>query len=232
MDGKLRAWLLNSVHCFRDLGFFAQFPHLTDEGLADQIIAVELKRCGEDTGSVPFWELPEEDIALQPDERSGDPDEELFLWLNRPRPDRKDLILLAQDDSRIWWEDGERDIAPGYNEYVRAITAWSRISRGVFLPTDVREIWDKPEQWPDCKVEVAFSLDGLPRVLHPWDGYGWVDFGLLASINALMTPHGLQFEMWDTGDQTTCLVVLTAQEKERLITDREWQFEEIEAWGV
>lgn len=220
MDGNQRAWLIDSIRYFRELGFFAPFRELSDERLADQLCAAS------------GWELPEEDAALPTDEEeSDDPDEELVRWLNRPRPDVKDLALLSLDASRLWWEDGERDIAPGYEEYTRVIAAWGRISRGAFRPTDIREVWDKPDQWPDCKVEVAFSLNGLPRVLRPWDGYGWLDFGLLNDINALIAPCGCQFEMWDTGDQTTCLVVLTAEEKQRLITEREWQFEETAAWA-
>ena len=94
-------------------------------------------------------------------EDTGDPEFDAMIWRSiRPRPDYLDWKSVSRDKSRVWWEDGEGDITPGDEVYVRTLMAWSRISRGTFLPTNVREVWHKPIAWPECKVKLEFLLNG------------------------------------------------------------------------
>ena len=101
--------------------------------------------------------------------------------------------------------------------------AWSRISRGTFLPTNVREVWHKPIAWPECKVKLEILLNGRKKVLEPWDSFGWIDYWLIESINKLISKTGFAYYSFDTQDQTTGLVVLTSEEKHRLVEERDWK---------
>jgi len=169
-------WLLDPIRYFRAMDFCTG-QGLSSEALAQRIVSDELERCREHS-MTPFWSRPDQDPNAVVQDNSDTGDEELdaiILRSVRPRPDYKDLNLLSENTVRIWWEDGEGDIRPKDNRYVEVLKEWSRISRGAFLPGNIREVWDKPEQWPDCKVTVLFELSGQERVLEPWDGYGWID---------------------------------------------------------
>lgn len=211
--------LAASVKYFRAMGFFSQEASFTDKELVLRIFGDE-KEAG--LSVIPF-SAPENVVR----EDTGDPELDGILWRSvRPRPDYPDWNLVSRDKSRVWWEDGERDITPGGTEYVSTLMDWSHISRGSFLPTNVREVWDKPKAWPDCKVKLDFLLNGRQKVLKPTDAYGWLDFTLIEGINKLIAKTGFAYYSFDTQDQTTGLVVLTAEEKERLVEERDWKF-----WG-
>lgn len=231
-------WLVNSIRYFREMDFFSQDKGLSDDDLAHQIVADEIERCREYSWT-PFWARPDESqdfLAKDRPPTGEDWLDALYARMDRPRPDYKDLLLLAYDKSRIWWEDGEGDICPGDETYARTVQEWSCISRGVFQPTAIREVWYNPDGWsvgePDCQVTIHFHLDGQERILEPGRGYGWIDFGLLNGINPLIADTGFAYEEWDAGvDQCICLVVLTIEEKRRLIAERGWEFSDIAGWG-
>src|SRR5437868_2921829 len=56
--------------------------------------------------------------------------------------DLADLQLLKWDEDRVWWEDIEADICDGNQVYIEVLQAWSRISRGAFLPARIQERWE------------------------------------------------------------------------------------------
>ena len=219
-----RQWLLDSVRYFRAMEFFSQDAGLSDDALVERIVAEE---------QFAFWELPEVESLWEHTSSSGDAElDEYFERLARPRRDQRDFCLTLRDTQRIWFEDGEDDIRPGDNRYIRTLQEWSDISRGAFLPTGIREVWHQPERWPDCQVVIHFFLNGQECILEPWSGYGWLDFGLLNGINPLIADSGYSYAEWDTGvDQRTCLVVLTGTEKHRLTAERGWEFSDVVSRG-
>jgi hypothetical protein len=127
-----------------------------------------------------------------------------------------DQVLLGLDQDRVWWEDLESDVFPGQDAYVRIFAEWARISRGAFLPTNVREEW-AGEEGP---VTITFTLDGQEhRLVSEMDE--WIDLGLLNEIDELIRPSGYSFDSSiQTYDQTAMAVVLTADEKARLLRER------------
>ena len=48
---------------------------------------------------------------------------------------------------------------------------------------------------------------------------------ILIELNQVIAASGYAFEMYDEFDQTAFVVVLTAEEKERLQSERGWLFE-------
>ena len=209
--------LADSVKYFRALGFFSEGADLSDADLAKRIVGEKQEASLSIILPTAAKNVVRED--------TGDPEFDALIWRSiRPRPDYPDWKLVSRDKSRVWWEDGEGDITPDDEVYVRTLTAWSRISRGSFLPTNVREVWNKPKAWPECKVRLEFLLNGRKKVLEPWDSFGWIDYSLIESINKLIARTGFAYYSFDTQDQMTGLVVLTPDEKHRLVEERDWKF--------
>lgn len=131
-----------------------------------------------------------------------------------------DLIVLGFDDERIWWRDTEADVGSGNTVYVQTLKEWSAISRGTFLPENVREDWTT-EEGP---IELTFVHRGQVVKLTPQYLDDYIDLGLLTSINSLIRNSGIRLELYKPFDQTGFIVALTASEKKRLEQERGWQF--------
>ena len=177
--------LTDSMRYFRALGFFSEEAKWSDADLTQSIIGEKQ----EASLSISLPSVTEKLVR----EDTGDPEFDAMIWRSiRPRPDYLDWKSVSRDKSRVWWEDGEGDITPGDEVYVRTLMAWSRISRGTFLPTNVREVWHKPIAWPECKVKLEFLLNGRKKVLEPLDSLGWMDHSFIESINKLIAKPGLR----------------------------------------
>jgi len=137
-----------------------------------------------------------------------------------PSSKLSELSLLSWDEDRVWWKDTEADVCSGRTVYKKTIKEWGNISRGAFLPESIQETW-KSEEGP---VEISFTHDGRLIILHPEYLEDYIDLGLLVQINALISDTGLQFELYKPFDQTGFVLVLTADEKGRLQTERGWRF--------
>lgn len=131
-----------------------------------------------------------------------------------------ELSLLSWDEDRVWWNDTEADVVSGRSTYKKTIQEWSYISRGAFLPSDIQEYWETE----DGPIKISFSHNDQFITLHPDYLEDYIDLGLLRQINALINNTGLQFELYKPFDQTGFVVVLNVVEKNRLITERGWQF--------
>jgi hypothetical protein len=142
---------------------------------------------------------------------------------NEPPDQSKPLIeleLVHFDESRVWWEDTEADVADGNRVYLEAIAALSRISRGVFRPTGVTETWDGPTG----PLHIVFHLDGLRRVIRPRYLNDYLDIeGLIDAIDAFMQTDAPRFEIYAPFDQTAFVVCVTDIERRRL-EERGWSF--------
>lgn len=132
-----------------------------------------------------------------------------------------DLELLRWDTSRIWWEDLEADVGPGNNVYVKTLTAWSKISRGAFHATRVKEDWSG-ERGP---IHVSFRYAGGRHLVRPNFVDDFIDVhSLLGAINSLILPSGKAFCIYEPFDQTAFVVVLTAVEYAAIQQERGWRF--------
>ena len=132
-----------------------------------------------------------------------------------------DLFLLSCDPFRALYDGMEYGdaLAEGNDVYVATVYALAKISRGAFLPKDVKESWDSP----DGPIHISFQFDGAERTLHvdTWDGM--FDFRILLQLNQLLWKTEYRFEMSPL-DDILFVTVLKAQEKTDMEKDRDLSF--------
>lgn len=201
-------WVLETIKFYRPMDFFNEYSGLTDEQLADSLIAHNAQSDGQDYLQMYF---EAKDEAAQEHEE----------WEIVGPEAIADMVLVSGDNNRVWWNDGETDIFPEGKIYITFLQECSRISRGSFLIENIEE------QWQQGKLEsVDFDWKDERWQIFPSDMYGWIDFEILQQINALIRESGYQiFTHW-VGDQTTFIVVLTAEEKQKFESERNWSFNE------
>jgi hypothetical protein len=142
-------------------------------------------------------------------------------WRRLPEPGghRDELLLAGLDRTRVWWEDTESVVAPGRNAYATVLEGWSRISRGVFAPAEVREEW----QGAEGPIVVHLRLGEVDRTLVMRYLEDSLDMGLLDQVNALLDGTDFRFCMHAAFDQTALVVALDDLER-RVLADRGWAF--------
>ena len=174
----------------------------------------------EDFRSLNFFEryrqLPTAELAALMNDRFEQE------WGKEPDPSRKtsELLLLAYDEDRVWWNDTEADVCSENAVYTQTLREWGTISRGAFLPHDVKEHWET-EQGP---IEISCALNGRPVKLYPDYREDYIDLNLLPQINKLLEKTNMRFELYEPVDQTGFVVVLTDREKKMLQKKRHWRF--------
>jgi hypothetical protein len=134
-----------------------------------------------------------------------------------------DLFLMSYDHDRVWWEDTEQDVVDGNDAYVGALKAWSRISRGAFMPTAVRERWSPRRK----TVEISFLLAGEQESVTASIEDDFLDVDVLGQINALIPPSGPRFHVQKPFDQTAFVVAM--RDDEARYVNRERSLDLIEA---
>lgn len=126
-----------------------------------------------------------------------------------PRPE-DDVILLAMDPSRALYDQlsfGDA-LAPGRNVYVNVLDYLGRISRGAFLPGNLKEHWETRHG----PIKVTFTLNEKERSVTAGHWEGFFDFRILLQLNALMWDTPFRFEMVPLDDMLF-VTVLKAEEK-------------------
>ncbi len=143
-------------------------------------------------------------------------------WGDTLKPDDPlvDLIVAAEDQQRVWWQDLEADVADGNDVYVETLQGWAAISQDAFQPAGITENWASGEG----PVTITFSLGGEPREITPAYLEDWIDPGILMPINELIAPAGRRFELYKSFDQTAYVMALTDLERQGLEA-RGWCFE-------
>lgn len=130
--------------------------------------------------------------------------------------------IVLRDDDRVFAIDLEGDAAPGNDTYVEVIASLARISRGLLNPIDARESWARHPA-ASYKVTLSFKVgrgDHAVDLFHIGD---WMDVGrLIQKLNDVLQPT--RFRYWyldpEYGGQACIFVVLDAEEKRRLETER------------
>lgn len=183
-DTDFNQWLLDSIHYYRELDFFSEHKDYSDLEIIHE-------------------------ITLHPSRGNAHWlfDRSFNLSLHEAN-----LCLLSWDLKRVWWDDMECSICFQNNVYPFLLSQWSEISRGCFLPQDIREIW-QTEVGP---IQIEFNLDGQQYCLEVAYKNDWLDLNILSEINKLISSAGYKFESCPTESQNLFLVVLKPDEKEKL----------------
>lgn len=185
--------LLDAAHYYRSLSFFE-----SDKSLASQDF--DKKRLG-------FYE----------DFEDWDPFDSSKYY-----DDTADLYLLQEDKDRVWLEDWDLEVSKGKGAYVATLNQWSKISRGAFQPSDIKETWET-DKGP---ITVSFMLNGHKQVIHPEYEDGYIDtYGVLKQINDMIKASGYQFAEAYNDDDDVIVTVLKADEQAKLQQDRYIDFE-------
>lgn len=199
----MNPYLLEALRFYRPLGFFADRAPFSDQDLAEQLEAEHASALGLGNDLSPLvGPGPKHSVA-------GDWDEGIF---GEAHPE---VVLLALDTSRVWWQDLEWDFVAGSDDFVRLLEQWSAISRGAFVPTNIREYWPEND-----RMYIEFELEGKTQRLVPWaeeetagaESLQWVDIDLINVINYMIAGTGYSFHLHEPFDQTAFLVVLDDEE--------------------
>lgn len=183
-DTDFNQWLLDSIHYYRELDFFSEYKDYSDLEIIHEIT------CHPSRGNAHWLFDRSFDLSLH----------------------EANLCLLSWDLKRVWWDDMECSICFQNNVYPYLLSQWSGISRGCFLPQDIREIW-QTEVGP---IQIEFSLDGQQYCLEVAYKNDWLDLNILSEINRLISSTGYRFEFCPTESQNLFSVVLKPDEKEKL----------------
>jgi hypothetical protein len=176
------AELVDAVRVYRRAGLFA------DSARTDEAVAVELAERHEDEWGEPLVPPP----------------------ADRPAQ-LTDILIMAADPTRVWWDDTEADVVPGNDAYVALVGELAAISGGAFAPVEVVERWDGE----DGPVGVSITTsDGRRVEVSPRVDGEWLDVGsVVDGLNRLLPATGRRFWRADTGDQTALVASLTDTER-------------------
>jgi hypothetical protein len=140
------------------------------------------------------------------------------IWGDRviaPKTRGDELALIAADRRQAWFEDIERDVIEGNDEYVAAFHEWARISRGAFNPSRIREHW----RGPDGPVDIEYTLGGRRHVAHARGLGDFLDLCVLTRDVNRSLSGSRRFELYRPDaalGQDAFVAALTPIEKRRL----------------
>lgn len=135
----------------------------------------------------------------------------------------QDLWIAAEDESRARYSDLEAGAGPDSDEYVSALTAWGRISRGTFEPTNIQETWTAIDEHL-YHLKISFEWKGAPHAIELDTPLEWINLEVLAAVNKLIHDSGIQLCTYVSFDQCAYIVSLTADERAALEQKRGWKF--------
>lgn len=132
-----------------------------------------------------------------------------------------DLFFLSLDPFRSLYSvmDFGDFLAPGNEAYVSSLEALGNISRGIFVPKEIKEEWDSE----DGPIRIKFQLDGKPQELKVETWGGAFDFRILLQLNNLLRDTEYRFEMAPM-DDILFVTVLKAEEKSLMERERDLAF--------
>lgn len=191
MKVVIEDWIRSAIKFYRPRGYFCQIHGETDVVVSKLMPYLTTQYTGE-TITMEDLESPE-----------------------------FDLFFLSCDPFRTLYDgmDFGEFLAEGNDAYVATINALAKVSRGVFLPQNVQEVWEDDEG----PILISFDFDGRERILKVdlWDGM--FDFRLLLQLNQLLWKTEFRFEMAPL-DDILFVTVLKAEEKTDMERERGLSF--------
>jgi hypothetical protein len=189
--------LIDSIEFFRALGFFRQFADMTTVEILDRV-----KRRQEDAWEEPFDELIETfDIEVPGIEA--------------------DLMLLELDDQRVLFDSPDPDYWDD-NVPSQVLEMLSDVSRGVFAPQNIAQQYD----YGSSPTIIEFDWNGTHHVIEENPFFNCMTVSLIGQVNAIIGQGRGQFEVPAVAD-ITHIMLLTQQEKQQLIDERGWTFNDL-----
>jgi hypothetical protein len=174
-----RDWLIERTRFYQSLAFFQNYTHLSDDELADEIIRLGREKTGELDDSRLFTEG--------------------FDWLLLALDTER--VLVAATDVLYAEEPPEYS----FEVFVETLQNLSSISRGAFLPKNIREINSE---------SIQLTVNGQSFFLTP-EGPPDDPLILASQLNPMITDTGYQFKQWDLSPDVFVLA-MTTEEVEQL----------------
>ncbi len=204
-ESKFTAWLIDGIKYYLTLGLFTKYSHLFDGKLTEEIEIIKADFREEFPTEKDF-----NSVYLE----FADP-------MFEPTMEHLDPYLLRWDTSRTWSETEVDSVGRNNQDYVRAFERWSKISRGAFLPQDLKETWETDSE----SVLIEFTVNGTRHRIEPEYFEEYIDLEILVEINRLIAETGYQFEVCELSPDTKLVIVLTLAEKERIERERRFEFD-------
>jgi hypothetical protein len=129
-----------------------------------------------------------------------------------------DLWLLELDGCRVWGEDLKCGVMVEEDIYAGLVRRLGQISRGAFVPQDIKEVWES-EKGP---IRVEFRTSGVLHTLEPTYRGKWLDTDFLFKMAELFEGSGYELVI-HPGDRMYA-TVLTPDEKRRIKRERGFVF--------
>jgi hypothetical protein len=200
-----RDWLINRTRFYQSLNFFEKYRDLSDEELVVRMIWLAQARTG---GEIPtlFWE-----------------DYDFFILCLDP-----DRVLQVDTDYLY----GSQPPQYNFECFLRTIQSLSKISRGAFVPQEIKEVCSgrmevilkdryTEEGLPDHYYIQKFYSGTIEFVLND-ENYSITPEGspddpliLIKQINPIILKTGYQFTGDGSGCPTVLIFVMTTEENEQ-----------------
>jgi len=142
----------------------------------------------------------------------------------RPGIKRFDLELVAWDEKKVWFESADAFVLPGNEAYIQALQELSGISKKVFTPTSIEEIWEQ-EEGP---IVIRFSHKRKKYELRPQYADTYFDYGIIKEINNILDSTRNKFEICKDSTGNPMVIMLDPEQKNILQTERKWKFADTE----
>lgn len=200
-----RDWLINRTRFYQSLNFFEKYRDLSDEELADRMIWLAQARTGGEIATL-FWE-----------------DYDFFiLCLDTDR-----VLQVATD-----WLYGSQPPQYNFDCFLGTIQRLSKISRGAFVPQDIKEVCSGRME---VILKDRYTEEGLPDHYYIQKFYsGTIEFVindenysitpkgspdnpliLIEQINPIILKTGDQFTVDGSGCPDVLIFAMTTEENEQ-----------------
>lgn len=207
---RFKEWLIDTILYYREFDFFQEYKSFSRENLWINIetITEKFKQTfkHEEHLREIIWEFYPDALG------------EKFV------PERLylDAYLLRCDKNRIWSEIEINNVNSINKKHVRGFKRWSKISRGVFNPKNVKVTWDRDTSL----IVIDFTINGLKHTIKADYYENLIDLGILNDINNLIASNhrvDYKFEICEVLENILVLV-LNEEEKQKIMQERNISF--------
>jgi hypothetical protein len=198
-------WMIETIAFFRSIGFFQQLHDLDDRQGLDRLHQKREKETRDSWDRLINDDLVKDQWIVEVKTDSGssiqvhsDPQAfpgsikyEDYLRQQRDqaleevrfnrRDELVDIWIAREDETRVWYRDLEVGAHPESEDYVKVLTEWGRISRGVFEPREIRETWDLID-YPIYRLRISFQWNAGPHSIEIETADEWIN---LAPLNGV-----------------------------------------------